>query len=131
MTDTDTDAAALAERVRDSDLRLYELEEHADADTAAAARRLLVEDHSGADLSTSGEYAFDAAGVEANIENMLGAIQIPLGVVGPVEIDGGAISGEHYLPMATTEGALLASVNRGCAALNTAGGAGRASSRTA
>jgi len=121
---TDTDAAALAERVRDGDLRLYELEEHADADTAAAARRLLVEGHSGADLSTSGEYAFDAADADANIENMLGAIQIPLGVVGPVEIDGGAISGEHYLPMATTEGALLASVNRGCAALNTAGGAG-------
>jgi hydroxymethylglutaryl-CoA reductase (NADPH) len=124
MTDTDADAAALAERVREGDLRLYELEEHADADTAAAARRLLVEDHSGADLSTSGAYAFDAADAESSIENMLGAVQIPLGVVGPVAIDGGALSGEHYLPMATTEGALLASVNRGCAALNTAGGAG-------
>ncbi|GAA0193679.1 hydroxymethylglutaryl-CoA reductase (NADPH) [Halobaculum roseum] len=121
---TDTDAEELAERVRDGDLRLYELEEHADADTAAAARRLLVEDHSGADLSTSGDYGFPAEAADANIENMLGAIQIPLGVVGPVAIDGGAISGEHYLPMATTEGALLASVNRGCAALNTAGGAG-------
>ncbi|MFC7098389.1 hydroxymethylglutaryl-CoA reductase (NADPH) [Halobaculum marinum] len=124
MSDTDADAATLAERVRDGDLRLYELEEHADADTAAAARRLLVEEHSGADLATSGDYAFDAAVADSAIENMVGAIQIPLGVVGPVEIDGGAISGEHYLPMATTEGALLASVNRGCAALNTAGGAG-------
>ncbi|SHH52420.1 hydroxymethylglutaryl-CoA reductase (NADPH) [Halobaculum gomorrense] len=121
---TDTDAAALAERVREGDLRLYELEKHADADTAAAARRLLVAEHSGVDLSTSGAYAFDAADAESNVENMLGAIQIPLGVVGPVEIRGGALSGEHYLPMATTEGALLASVNRGCAALTTAGGAG-------
>ncbi|QZP37566.1 hydroxymethylglutaryl-CoA reductase (NADPH) [Halobaculum magnesiiphilum] len=121
---TDTDAEELAGRVLDGDLRLYELEEHADADTAAAARRLLVEDHSGADLSVSGDYGFPAEAADANIENMLGAVQIPLGVVGPVAIDGGVISGEHYLPMATTEGALLASVNRGCAALNTAGGAG-------
>ncbi|WP_435065613.1 hydroxymethylglutaryl-CoA reductase (NADPH) [Halobaculum sp. EA56] len=121
---TDTDAHTLAERVRDGDLRLYELEEHADADTAAAARRLLVEEHADADLDATGDYAFDAAAADSNIENMLGAIQIPIGVVGPVDIHGGAVSGERYLPMATTEGALLASVNRGCAALNTAGGAG-------
>ncbi|QLG63113.1 hydroxymethylglutaryl-CoA reductase (NADPH) [Halorarum salinum] len=121
---TDTDAGALADRVREGDLRLYELEEHADADVAAAARRLLVEEQSGADLGTTGEYAFPAADAEPNVENMTGAVQIPVGVVGPVEIDGGAISGERYLPMATTEGALLASVNRGCAALNDAGGAG-------
>ncbi|WP_435128074.1 hydroxymethylglutaryl-CoA reductase (NADPH) [Halobaculum sp. D14] len=119
-----SDAETLAERVREGDLRLYELEDHADADTAAAARRLLVESHSGADLSTTGDYAFPAEAAASNVENMLGAVQIPVGVVGPVEVDGGAVSGEHYLPMATTEGALLASVNRGCAALNAAGGAG-------
>ncbi|QLG26315.1 hydroxymethylglutaryl-CoA reductase (NADPH) [Halorarum halophilum] len=121
---TDTDPETLADRVREGDLRLYELEEHADADVAAAARRLLVESESDADLATTSEYAFPAADAEANIENMIGAVQVPIGVAGPVEIDGGAISGERYLPMATTEGALLASVNRGCAALDAAGGAG-------
>ena len=123
--DADPDAETLAARVREGDLRLYELEEHADADTAAAARRLLVEGRSGADLETTGAYAFPAgAATGTNIENMVGAVQVPAGVVGPVRIDGGALSGERYVPMATTEGALLASVNRGCSALNAAGGAG-------
>ena len=120
---TETDAETLAERVRDGDLRLYELEDHADADTAAAARRRLLAAETGADLETAGEYAFDAADAEANIENMVGATQIPLGVVGPLPIDGGASSGEHYLPLATTEGALLASVNRGVSTIRNAGGA--------
>ena len=136
MTDDTTDASeetaeTLAQKVQNGDLRLYELESHADADTAAAARRRLVGDHEasafdGADdaLSTTGEYSFPASDADANIENMTGAVQIPAGVVGPVEIDGDAISGERYVPMATTEGALLASVNRGCSTISKAGGAG-------
>jgi hydroxymethylglutaryl-CoA reductase (NADPH) len=127
MTDTDAgsdpEAETLADRVRAGDLRLHELEDHADADTAAAARRRLVEAHSGASLDTVGSYAFDAAAADANIENMVGAVQVPLGVAGPVSVDGGAASGDYYLPMATTEGALLASVNRGCSVVDRAGGA--------
>ena len=118
-----TDAADLADRVQDGDLRLYELEEHADHETAATARRLLVERETGADLSTVGEYAFDAADADANIENAIGGAQLPMGVAGPVEVDGGAAGGEYYLPLATTEGALLASVNRGLSAIRSAGGA--------
>jgi hydroxymethylglutaryl-CoA reductase (NADPH) len=121
--DSDADAASLAERVRAGDLRFHELEAHTDADTAAAARRRLVEAQSGASLRAMGAYAFDAAAADANIENMIGAVQIPAGVAGPVSIDGGAASGEYYLPMATTEGALLASVNRGCSVVDRAGGA--------
>jgi hydroxymethylglutaryl-CoA reductase (NADPH) len=121
--DTDPEAETLADRVRTGDLRLHELEDHADADTAAAARRLLVEAHSGASLDTVGSYAFDAAAADPNIENMIGAVQIPLGVAGPVSVDGAAASGDYYLPMATTEGALLASVNRGCSVVDRAGGA--------
>ncbi len=126
----DVTAAALADRVRDGDLRLYELEDHADPDTATTARRRLVggHQHSAFDgpetaLSTTGEYAFPAADAETNIENMTGAVQIPAGVVGPVTVDGDALGGERYVPMATTEGALLASVNRGCSVLDRAGGA--------
>jgi hydroxymethylglutaryl-CoA reductase (NADPH) len=118
-----TDPADLATRVREGDLRLYELEEHADPATAAAARRRLVEGESGADLGAVGDYVFDAAGVDANVENLLGAAQVPMGVAGPVPVDGGAADGEYYLPMATTEGALVASVNRGLSAIRAAGGA--------
>ncbi|MDS0283355.1 hydroxymethylglutaryl-CoA reductase (NADPH) [Haloarcula onubensis] len=118
-----TDAETLAERVQNGELRLYELEDHADAETAAAARRQLLAEEVGADLETVGEYAFDAADAEPNIENMVGAAQIPMGVVGPLPVDGGAADGEHYLPLATTEGALLASVNRGVSTIRKAGGA--------
>ena len=118
-----TDPEDLAERVRDGDLRLHELEEHADHDTAAEARRLLVERETDADLEAIGDYAFPAERAEPNIENMIGAAQVPMGVVGPVDVRGGAAEGEHYLPLATTEGALLASVNRGLGVIRSAGGA--------
>ncbi|MFC4988915.1 hydroxymethylglutaryl-CoA reductase (NADPH) [Saliphagus infecundisoli] len=119
-----TDPDDLAERVREGDLRLHELEEHADSETAATARRRLVESETGADLDTVGEYAFDAGeATESAVENLIGGAQIPMGVAGPLAVDGGAASGEYYLPLATTEGALLASVNRGLSAIRAAGGA--------
>ncbi|WP_424017863.1 hydroxymethylglutaryl-CoA reductase (NADPH) [Halorientalis pallida] len=118
-----TDPSDLARRVREGELRLHELDDHADPETAATARRLFVEGETDTDLDTVGEYAFAAETAEPNIENMIGGTQVPVGVVGPVEIDGGAVAGERYLPLATTEGALVASVNRGCSAIRAAGGA--------
>ncbi|OAQ53507.1 hypothetical protein HTG_08490 [Natrinema mahii] len=118
-----TDPETLADRVQEGDLRIHELEDHADHDTAAAARQLLVERESGTDLEAIGDYAFDAERAEPNIENMIGAAQVPMGVVGPVPVSGGAADGDHYLPLATTEGALLASVNRGLGVIRSAGGA--------
>jgi len=120
---TDDSVAALVDRVRDGDIRLHELEEHADADAAADARRRLVEADAGVDLDAVGSYGFPAERADANIENMIGAAQVPMGVAGPVTVHGGAVDGERYLPMATTEGALLASVNRGCSVVDAAGGA--------
>jgi hydroxymethylglutaryl-CoA reductase (NADPH) len=120
---SDADPETLASRVRDGDLRLHELEAHTDHDTATAVRRRVLASETGVDLTTTGEYAFPAVEAEDNAENMLGAIQIPLGVAGPVTVDGGVASGEYHLPLATTEGALIASVNRGCAAIQAAGGA--------
>ena len=52
-------------------------------------------------------------------ENLVGATTLPLGVAGPLQID----KQSYYLPLATTEGALVASVNRGCKAINLSGGA--------
>lgn len=118
-----TTAADLADEVLSGDLSLHELEKHADAETAAEARRLLLEGETDSTLSTVGEIPFDASLAESAIENMIGVVQLPMGVAGPLVIDGGAVSGERYLPLATTEGALLASVNRGCAVIRDAGGA--------
>ncbi|MFB6157119.1 MAG: hydroxymethylglutaryl-CoA reductase (NADPH) [Haloferacaceae archaeon] len=121
--DADVSADDLVSRVRDGDLRLHELEDHADADAAVEARRRVVEGRTGASLSAAGDYGFPAAAADANVENMVGAARVPLGVAGPVTVDGGALAGETYLPLATTEGALVASVNRGCSVVEAAGGA--------
>jgi len=118
-----TDEEDLAERVRDGELRLHELEDHADHETAAAARRRVLAGETDADLESVGDFAFDAAVADPNVENLVGAAQIPMGVAGPVPVDGGSADGEYFLPMATTEGALVASVNRGMGAIREAGGA--------
>jgi len=121
---TDDTASDLADRVQAGDLRLYELEGHADADTAAAARREFLERETGADTDALGSFSFDTEQAsESAVENLAGGTQLPLGVAGPLAVDGGAADGEFHLPMATTEGALVASVNRGCSAITAAGGA--------
>lgn len=86
-------------------------------------RRWAVEEHVGTKLTHVGSYSFDPLLAEKNVENMIGCVQIPLGFVGPLKVNGDHAIGEFLVPMATTEGALLASVNRGCSAISAAGGA--------
>lgn len=57
-----------------------------------------------------------------NCENMIGAASVPLGVAGPIKICGQKASGNYYIPLATTEAALVASVSRGCKAITKSGG---------
>lgn len=117
------DTDSLVDAVRNGELRLHELEDHADPDDAAEARRQFLAAETDADLETVGAYSFEAAEAESNIENMLGGAQVPMGVVGPIDVEGSAAEGPTYLPLATTEGALIASINRGCAAMRAADGA--------
>ncbi len=58
-----------------------------------------------------------------NIEGFVGFAQIPVGICGPLRVLGEHASGEFYLPLATTEGALVSSVARGCQVISLAGGA--------
>lgn len=62
----------------------------------------------------------EAAG---NCENMIGATSVPLGIAGPLSLSGEHAKGKYLLPLATTEGALVASVNRGCKAISLSGSA--------
>lgn len=61
--------------------------------------------------------------LEGNIENFIGLTQIPTGVIGPLRIIGSAAKGDFYIPLATSEGALVASYHRGAKACLLSGGA--------
>ena len=68
-------------------------------------------------------YPFDPEAAATNVENMIGVVQVPLGYAGPVTVNGDYANGPFLIPMATTEGALLASVSRGMSVISKAGGA--------
>ena len=72
----------------------------------------------------SGRQPFsDVSRLEGNIENYIGMSMVPTGVIGPVSVLGSMAKGDFYIPMATSEGALLASYHRGARACYLAGGA--------
>jgi hydroxymethylglutaryl-CoA reductase (NADPH) len=87
-----------------------------------ARRRLWVEQRTGAVLKHVGSYSIDSEEMRGNIENPVGAAQIPLGIAGPLQIHGSHAQGTFYVPLATTEGALVRSYERGMVALPRAGG---------
>jgi len=66
--------------------------------------------------------AEDIATFTGHIENCLGAVQLPLGVAGPLRVNGSAAHGDFYIPLATTEAALVASYSRGAQVISEAGG---------
>ena len=94
------------------EIKLYALEKSLSLTDAVVARRKIIEKKTNTKLDNVSDYSFDAeTAAKKNIENMIGATQIPLGVAGAVKINGDYAKGDFYVPFATTEGALLASVN--------------------
>jgi hydroxymethylglutaryl-CoA reductase (NADPH) len=88
-----------------------------------AARRRWVERQTGARLRHVGRGSIAAESLRGNIENPIGAAQVPLGVAGPLAVLGEHARGVFYVPLATTEGVLVRSYERGMVALTRAGGA--------
>ena len=105
-------------------IKLYEIERHVPVDEAVRIRREFIERTCGVKLEHVSNYTMDMERASRrNIENPIGAVQIPLGVAGPLTVRGEHADGEYYVPLATSEGALVASVNRGCSVITRAGGA--------
>jgi NADP-dependent 3-hydroxy-3-methylglutaryl-CoA reductase len=92
-------------------------------DEAARQERLAwLGARAGAALDPLAPMRLDAARLAGNVENAIGAVEVPVGVAGPLLFRGRAARGVLYAPFATTEGALVASASRGATAVTAAGG---------
>ncbi|MFK8042897.1 MAG: hydroxymethylglutaryl-CoA reductase, partial [Congregibacter sp.] len=85
-------------------------------------RQRFIEETTGAELDHTKQFSFDPQEMAGNIENMFGVVQVPIGVAGPLLVNGEHAQGEFYVPMATVEGTMLASYNRGMKVIREAGG---------
>jgi hydroxymethylglutaryl-CoA reductase (NADPH) len=88
----------------------------------AAMRRGFILESTGVDIDHVGHYSFDPAILPGNIEQFIGVAQVPIGVAGPLRIEGEFATGEFLVPLATTEGTLVSSYNRGMRVLSESGG---------
>lgn len=74
------------------------------------------------DLNHIGQNSMDPSVFSGNIENFIGVAQVPIGLAGPVRVNGEHANGDFFIPLATTEGTLVASYNRGMKLTRMAGG---------
>jgi len=88
----------------------------------AARRRDFLAEQTGAHLKHTASFSIEPAAVAGNIENFIGVAQVPVGLAGPLRINGEHASGDFYIPLATTEGTLVASYSRGMRLLSECGG---------
>jgi len=88
----------------------------------AEVRRQFLKEQTGTNLTHVGKYSFDPSMLPGNIENFIGVAQVPIGVAGPLQVNGEYARGQFYIPLATTEGTLVASYNRGMKVLRDSGG---------
>ena len=88
----------------------------------ARQRRDFVREQTGAALDHVGRFSFDPSVLPGNVENFIGVAQVPIGLAGPLRIVGEHAQGDFYIPLATSEGTLVASYNRGMRLLSESGG---------
>ena len=88
----------------------------------ASRRRAFLAERTGVGATHLGRYSLEVGSVAGNVENFTGVAQVPIGVAGPLRVRGEHAQGDYYVPLATTEGTLVASYNRGMRLLSEAGG---------
>ncbi len=114
----------IIKKLIDGKIKLHQIENFTDdVDTAVNVRRKFVETISSTKLEHLSKYSLSMEdALKRNIENPIGTVQIPVGVAGPLIIQGEHANGEYYVPIATSEGALVASINRGFSVIKAVGG---------
>jgi hydroxymethylglutaryl-CoA reductase (NADPH) len=107
---------------RDDRVRIPRSEEDDYAEGAIQARQRFAEEYTGQEFSHLKNYSFDPHQLRGNCESFVGVAQVPVGLAGPLLVRGEHAQGEFLIPLATTEGTLVASYNRGIQVLNMCGG---------
>ena len=92
------------------------------SEAAIKTRQDFVKEQTGKEIHHIGHYSFDPHITHGNCEHFIGVAQVPMGIAGPLNIHGEHAKGEYFIPMATAEGTLVASYNRGMKLLNLSGG---------
>lgn len=92
------------------------------SESSIATRQKFVEDFADNKFEHVKRYSFDPHLLAGNCEHFTGVAQIPMGIAGPITVNGEYAKGDFIIPMATTEGTLVASYNRGIKLLNLSGG---------
>jgi hydroxymethylglutaryl-CoA reductase (NADPH) len=92
------------------------------SESAIKARQDFVKDFAKSDFEHITKYSFDPHLCQGNCEHFTGVAQVPLGFAGPLRVNGEHAQGDFLIPLATTEGTLVASYNRGIKVLNACGG---------
>jgi len=87
------------------------------------ARQDFVSEQTQTSIPNISASTIDPHSLAGNIENALGSAQVPIGLAGPMLVNGEHIQESVYVPLATTEGTLVASYSRGMRLLNSVGGA--------
>ncbi len=114
----------LVNRVAKREMGLHQIDDEAEPSEAVEIRRKAVEKMTGRSLKSIGSVSLDYSSIRnKNAENVIGGTIMPLGIAGPILLNGGIAKGEFYVPMATTEGALIASTSRGMKGITASGGA--------
>lgn len=85
-------------------------------------RQAVIQQFTGVEPHHIARYSFDPHTVKGNCENFVGVAQVPIGCAGPLRVRGEHADGEFLIPLATSEGTLIASHNRGIKVLNACGG---------
>ncbi|MFP3940322.1 MAG: hydroxymethylglutaryl-CoA reductase [Thermoanaerobaculia bacterium] len=96
--------------------------EHNFGEDVIRRRQDFVREAAGTEVQHLFRYSFDPRTTQGNVENFTGVAQVPVGFAGPLKVRGEHADGEFVIPLATTEGTLVASYNRGMKVLNLAGG---------
>ncbi len=92
------------------------------SEKAIQVRRTFLEDYTKTKPHHIYQQSFDPHITGGNCEHFVGVAQIPLGIAGPLLVNGEHAQGEFLIPMATAEGTLVASYNRGISVINLSGG---------